>query len=334
MQHLSFVLFQLDEARRYIQDGRSQHLRLAFLLLDNAAEIQMDRRIKENLVYEDMNERLRNNTLLIAQQRPQVQMPQSLQELIDWTPLSRSEKSKLDRFFDEKITYMVGRGGHLSASLAGPLKHLHKYRNEAYHRAKIRPETIRTATLILLEINCQMLLTVYPGGRMMSSEEEYSWLEERFGCKPFLSEEQLQGIVDEIRSGLLPTDEFVVNTLADHLQERFAQLDESLDFIVENSGRATTQEEALKESQFHIERQRATGQPPTASTFVPKYTLQSIRTLSSQLPQVRGAASRVEAFAGFADIEKSLEPIEEYVYEVAGQIDEAIQLAIDAARGK
>jgi hypothetical protein len=333
MQHFSFVLFQLDEARRYIQDGRSQHLRLAFLLLDNAAEIQMDRRIKEDLVYEDMKERLRNNALLIAQQMPQVQMPESLQEQIAWTPLSRSEKSKLDRFFDEKIAYMVGRGGHLNASLAGPLKHLHKYRNEAYHRAKIRPETIRTATIILLEINCQMLLTVYPGGRMMSSDEEYSWLEERFGHSSFLREEQLKTVVDEIRCGLLPTDESVANTLADHLQERFAQLDEALDFIVENIGRAANKEEALKEIQFHIERQRATGQPPTAGTFVPKYTMGSIQTLSSQLPQVRGAPSRVEAFARFADVEKGLEPIEESVYEVAGQIDEAIQLAIDAARG-
>lgn len=335
MQHLSFVLFQLDEARRYIQDGRSQHLRLAFLLLDNAAEIQMDRRIKDDLNHDDFRERLRNSVLQTAAQKPQTPLPQTLQEIVDWIPLTRSEKLKLDRFYDEKIAYMVGRGGHLNASLAGPLKHLHKYRNEAYHRAKIRPETIRTATLILLEINCQMLLTVYPGGRMMSSDEEYSWIEERFGHQSFLSEEQLQAVVDEIRSGLLPTDESVANMLADHLQDRFAQLDESLDFIVENSGRAANKEEALKESQYYAECQRTTGpQPPPANTFVPKYTLHSIQTLAVQLPQVRVAPSRVDAFAQFAAIEKDLEPVEECVYEVVGKIDEAIQLAIDIARGK
>ena len=46
MRFLGYLLFQLDEARRYIEDGRPEHLRLAFLLLDNAAEIQMVRRIK------------------------------------------------------------------------------------------------------------------------------------------------------------------------------------------------------------------------------------------------------------------------------------------------
>jgi hypothetical protein len=50
MKFLSYLLFQIDEARRYIEDGRLEHLTLALLLLDNAAEIQMDRRIKAERV--------------------------------------------------------------------------------------------------------------------------------------------------------------------------------------------------------------------------------------------------------------------------------------------
>jgi hypothetical protein len=41
MQFYSYVLFQLDEARRHIEDGRPEHLRLSLLLLDNCAEMQM-----------------------------------------------------------------------------------------------------------------------------------------------------------------------------------------------------------------------------------------------------------------------------------------------------
>lgn len=59
MQRLLFVLFQLDEARRYIEDGRLPHLRLALLLLDNTAEIQMDRRIQDNWQRDVLRERLR-----------------------------------------------------------------------------------------------------------------------------------------------------------------------------------------------------------------------------------------------------------------------------------
>jgi hypothetical protein len=333
MQFLSYVLFQLDEARRYIEDGRLQHLRLAFLLLDNAVEIQMDRRIKEDLNRDEFMERLRNNVLLIA---ARTQVPQELQEVIDWTPLTRSEKLRLDRYFDEKVAYMVGRGGHLDASLAGPLKHLHRYRNEAYHRAKIRPETIRTATLILLEINCQMLLTVSPGACSMSSNEDYSWLAERFHVKSFLSDTQLQSVVDEIRSGLLPSDEAVAGALADHLRDRFSELDDSLDFVVKNGRGAKDKEAALNECEHYAEVQRVArqSQPPAANAFVPKYSMRSIQELEARLPQVRSAPSRLDAFDRFAIIESELEPVEGCVYEIAGQIDEAIQLAIDAARGK
>ena len=45
MQRLTSILFQMDEALRHIGDGRIERLRLAMLLLDNAAELQIDRRV-------------------------------------------------------------------------------------------------------------------------------------------------------------------------------------------------------------------------------------------------------------------------------------------------
>jgi len=75
------LLFQIDEARRYIGDGRLEHLRLAVLLLDNAAEIQMDRRIKEDLQHDDVMEKLRGNVLTWA--TPDT-VPDELQEVVAW----------------------------------------------------------------------------------------------------------------------------------------------------------------------------------------------------------------------------------------------------------
>src|SRR5258708_39348265 len=182
MKFMSYLLFQLDEARRYIEDGRLEHLRLAFLLLDNAAEIQMDHCIKHDLQHEEMRERLRNNILSTPSQDD---LPPILQELVDWVPLSRSEKSKLDRLFDEKVDYMVGRGKHLHTDVAAPLKYLHRYRNESYHRTEVRTETIRTASLILLEINCQMLQAVPQYSRSLSTAADYSRLQEPASVRPF-----------------------------------------------------------------------------------------------------------------------------------------------------
>lgn len=332
MKFLSYLLFQIDEARRYIEDGRLEHLRLAVLLLDNAAEIQMDRRIKEDLQHDDVMEKLRGNVLSWA--TPDT-VPDELRELVAWVPLTRAEKVRLDRLFNEKVDYMVGRGGHLDKGLAGPLKHLHRYRNEAYHRAKTRPETIRTAALILLELNCQMMLTVSPGPRSSSSSDDYSWITERFHLGRNLFDIDLIAVVDEFRSGLLPSDQAVAGTLADHLRDRFLNLDDGLEFIVDNSN-VKDKEEALRDGQYYAEMER-TMNPPHAldkRNFVPKYFLRSIEELEAQVDQVRNAVSRLEAFGSFSTIERELEPVEECVNAMVWGIDEAIQLQIDIARGK
>src|SRR6266853_117861 len=221
MQHLLYVLFQLDEACRYIEDGRLERVRLALLLLDNAAEIQMDRRIRDDLSHHTLKERLRKQALII----PENERPIILQGLLQSEELTSSQKLKLDRLFDEKVNFLTEREHHLDPRLAGPLKYLHRYRNEAYHRARVRRETIRTAAIILLEINCQLLLSTRPGCFSYASDEDYSWIEQRFAINRtslgFHRDEALPRIVDTIRSGISPDDDSVAANLADHLAGRF-----------------------------------------------------------------------------------------------------------------
>ena len=332
MQRLLFVLFQLDEARRYIEDGRLPHLRLALLLLDNAAEIQMDRCIQEIWPRDALLERMRTVTARLPRER----LPESLRELVDWTPLSSKEKYKIDKFFDEKVGYLVGHGD-LEEALAGPLKYVHKYRNEAYHRAQVRDGTIRTAALILLEINCHMVIHMVPGSSMYSSAEDYSWFEERFGWKPhdlFAGRDKLPIAVEDIRSRVLPSDAAVAQTLAEHLQNRFAEMDDSLTFIAENGAHRSSKETALWDSQFYAEKHRTGAPAAQMKSFVPKYTLQSISSLEEQIVNVSSAPTRLDAFHQFSLIEKDLEPIETDVSDMAAAIDEFIQAEIDRIRGK
>lgn len=332
MQFLSYLLFQIDEARRYIEDGRLQHLRLACLLLDNAAEIQMDHRIKEDLQWENAMEKIRSQCISLELPPERTE----LRELVEWKPLSSSEKRSLDRDFNEKVSYMEDRGGHLDPSLAGPLKYLHKYRNEAYHRVRIRPETIRTASLMMLEINCTMLLEVRRGSQSHSSNGDYSWLINRFNLNElhYLCDAQLRSLVSELRSELLPTDNAVAETLSDHLGDRFSMLYDSLDFIAENCNMADTREQALAESESYAFDQRTSGRPAPTNKFVSQYSLQLIEQLQSEIPNVRNGSTRLSAFDCFSNIEKQLEPIEECVDALVEAIDSAISLAIDVARGK
>jgi hypothetical protein len=118
--------------------------------------------------------------------------------------------------------------------------------------------------------------------------------------------------------------------------DRFSELHDSLDFIVENCGRSANKEEALRESEYYAECQRLAGQaqPPPAATFVSKYSIRKIRNLEELVSQVRASSSRVQAFARFAAVEKDFEPIEQCVRDLAAEIDQAIQIASDIARGK
>jgi hypothetical protein len=195
---------------------------------------------------------------------------------------------------------------------------------------------VRTAAVLLLEINCQMLLSLLRGVMAYASDEDYSWLKERFGIDLWpgggMGDRMLQKIVEEIRAGILPSDESVATALTEHLESRFEDVFGSLDFIVENSRVACNRQEALKESQDYGQARRSPQSGPTHST--PQYTLDSIEKLHGRVPEMLKAADRLDAFQSFSVLEKELEPIEDCVHGLAAEIDQAIQMEIDRRRGK
>jgi hypothetical protein len=337
LQTLISVVFQLDEAKRYIQDGRFQQLRVALLLLDNAAEIQMDRRIQLDRQRDEPREKIRRQAMALEAlakdqgiTTPSISSPE-LKRLIEWTPPTQAEKWKIDRFYGEKVGYMARDGGPLSEILAIPLKHLHKYRNEAYHSAEVRPKTILTAALILLEVNCQMLLTLTIDSRGRDRNLDTSWLEERFGVRSlYANSSQLKTVVEEIRAELLPDDAIVASMLADHLEDRLAELRSALDFIrsFETFGK---DEDTVLRNLPTLNEVRDLEPSKRAS---PSYSLIDLQMVEDGLTQLRKSSSRIDAFAQFALLEEPLEPLEEIVFGVSSFLDKQLDMAADIARGK
>jgi hypothetical protein len=333
MRRFLYVLFQLDEARRYIEEGRLECLRLSLLLLDNAAEIQMDRQIESELENEELRNRLRKQVL----QFKEIDLPENLRDLVKWEPLTRTEKRSIDRFFDEKVTRLLERWPHLDPRLAPALKYLHRSRNEAYHRAKVRSATIRTAALLLLEINCQLILSLSGGGHIYDSGEDYSWIEKRFGVSPMtcMGGEGVHQILDKLRSEMLPTDDAVANILTNHLKSRFDEFESNLDYIIQHSIFAD-REAALKASQYVAEEETGTidFERCPFESFKAAYSLRTVEEVKARLSGIKRTADRFEAFQLFSLIETDIEPIENRVQALVEQIDCAIQMAIDISRGK
>jgi hypothetical protein len=333
MQHLLYVLFQLDEARRHILDGRLERLRLALLLLDNACEIQLDRQVQAELMSERMREKLRSHALQI----PAAHRAAHLSELATWEPLSTRQKKRLEKYFDEKVRYLAERWSKLDPRLVDPLRHLHGYRNEAYHRAKVRRETVRTAAVLYFEINC-LILPVLPGwATVYSSDEDYSWITERFGLEPkrMWFRDELPTMIESLRADVVPNVEAVTTALAEHAESRFEDLYDALDFVVQNTD-TTDRSQALRASQYwYVVRQGKLAAARTPiDAFVAQYSLPDIEALRRRVDEVRAAEDRIDAFDRFAQIERALEPIERPVVDSVDEVELMIQHEIDRARGK
>jgi hypothetical protein len=86
MQRLTYVLYQMDEARRFLDGGRLEQVRLALLLLDNAAELQIERRVRDELSSENLRERIRTRTRTLGIPKG---YSEGLDELAAWQPPHR-----------------------------------------------------------------------------------------------------------------------------------------------------------------------------------------------------------------------------------------------------
>ena len=332
MQHLTYVLYQVDEACRYIDGGRLEQLRLALLLLDNAAELQVERRVRDYLQSENLRERVRSQVLRIPRTADE---RGTLGGLRDWRPLTASQKRRLDRNFDEKLRFLSERYDILDPRLAKLLSYLHRYRNEAYHRGRVRRETIRTAAVILVEVNCRLLMTVFRVA-MIASDEDYSWLDARFGDhrRFFGDRAALEPIVNDLRARVLPEFDSIARTLADHLENRVEDMLDALDFVVSNSGLAS-RAEALQVAQAMAAVDRGETDPEgEAGDYRARWSLAGVSKVQGEIADIANIADPLDAFGAFSAIEERIEALEREVSSVASWIDGRIQHEIDLARGK
>lgn len=334
MQEFQFVLFQIDQARSHLIAGSLPALRSALLLLDNSAELILDRWINYDLEYDGLWEK-------IQRQVRDIGVPENHPEfkaLFTRRFLQASEKRKVARLFDEKLRYVTTAKPTLSPSIATVLSHLHRYRNQAHHSGRVRRETIRTSVTIALELCCRLLETLRPKTLGYASDGEYSWFESRFHRRPidFLEDAVLARIVAEFREGLPLDSDSIREILAANLKRRLEDLRERLDFISSECRLARDHDSALTEAQKFTVTRLAESQPyptipPNMGAPVSAGELERIELVPSAL---HNSSSSIAAFEAYAANDLSLERLEFVVDYYVGAIDQAIQAEVDRVRGK
>ena len=334
MQRLQFILFQIDEASRNIKDGRLEHLRVALLLLDNTVELQLRRRAHIELREEEFLDQLRK----FATNSPNPRPPKQLEEQLKVESLSKKQIGDIHYSFPKLVEFLGERRNVLDARLADIIKYVHgQYRNEAYHKATVRKETIATAAAILLEINCQLLPSL-TSEIIISSDEDYSWLEERFGlhARNILADDTMVDIAKEYQKkhGLEPKK--IAGLLNQHLDDRIAEIFETLDFISSTYPDPPDREAVLKACQYWEKVVAGKIDPSQVAldAFTPADTLESIEAIRQRSVEILHAGDSLDTFHRFMQLEEELEAIEQPVIASALQADMYIQNQIDQMRGK
>lgn len=316
------------------RSGRQEPIRVALLLLDNAVELQMDWAITAERSHAEFREKLRTLALEI----PDAKRPPDLQWLIDWKPLTRKQRAQIDRNFNDKVDFLASLPGKLDSAIQAPLQHLHQYRNQAYHRGQIRPATITIACRLLVEINCEMLLSLSPSGSSYTSDEDYSWIEGRFGIRAaqtLADRAFLQRAVEEMRRRVSVDSSALAIALSDHLEARITDLRGAIDFISESTDLGSP-EEVFRVSQYRggvSPREVPEASIPPA-TYEPRFHLQVLNDLLARRAEISATMGRINAFRAYSVLEATLELFEDDVHSLASEVDRAIQWVVDIARGK
>lgn len=295
----------------------------------------MDWAIRTELRDADVREKLRTLALEI----PDAERPADLQWLIDWQPLTRKQKTKIDRNFNEKLDFLTSLPDKLDPAIRAPLKHLHQYRNQAYHRGEVRPATVTIACRLLVEINCELLLSLGWGGSSYASEEDYSWVEQRFGVRAAQTLGDhgfLQRAAEEMRRRVLLDSSALGTALADHLEARITDLRSAIAFILENTRHFRSPAEVFRASQYRaaVNRGEAPAAPMPPATYEPRFGLQVLDDLLARRAEIPATTARIDAFRTYSVLETTLELFEDDVHSMASDVDRAIQWAVDIARGK
>ncbi|MFH9228752.1 hypothetical protein [Streptomyces lydicus] len=331
MERLELIVVQLEEAKGMIEKGRVPNLRLAYLLIDSVTELILHRTVQTELQHQEMLKKL----LLAYQQNESYGMSVDAEEVasIEAKIVSKSDLKGIDRNFDAKVGLLVRRN-LLDKALGPVLEKLHKYRNEMYHRDKLRPEIIRPATLIYFDSACtvlesyrQMIIT-YPSDLGAEICRFTGGRRPGFGETTDLPKKIAAQLRREV--GLdLP---LVRSALAAYLDARLNQMVDGLEFIEDNlGGPPLVRGDALRLVQANLAANPTLEQVRGRKYQYSKADLEQWRTRIAALESIADKHALVSEYAA---IEDSFEPLEEKIKDAVLQVDYEVQSQIDFARGK
>jgi hypothetical protein len=347
VESLERLVVHVEEAVRLGTMTDDPHLRLGLLLLDSAAELLLHRECRSHLQEADRDEHL---------VRMAEEIYQATGKEFEWVAELREKAvpavrcRQIDRDFGAKCDYLLSLG-MLAEPHARVLKKLHKYRNEAYQRDRLRLGTLASATKIYVYLVCSLMrdfpmhgtdgfihLPPHPPAGLLSYlEDGESWLHTALG-------EGAEGLQGRIASRLLAEAGIALpsemgEVLSQHFCGRLDAIKEAAEeaarfFYLPGRDEGWDWEAVLSLAQLDPPNlPRAMSSEEVKAATVPVRPAQ-ITQWRAEGEMLASQTDGLEAFAAFADLEDTFEPLEALVIQLATDVDHEIQRQVDIARGK
>jgi len=341
LERLEMMTVQLEEAKALIERDTVIHARLAFILLDNAAEVLMRRSVEVLLSgNRRLEEILRQwEEILEHTDNPEARCHR---DEVKQDVVPRGRRAELARLFPAKVDFLEERGC-IEATVGRVLKKLHQYRNELYHREHLRLGTIRTACLVYFDIACSFF----------ESLKQYDWIIVKLHMKPppVLAKYNPPGtatgyptegmIAQQLRSGLgIIEADSLKQILIDHLISRLDELERNIERaqrelfagFSEILPMGPWKDAIVRLSQVHED-----GLPESLEDLLNanlRYRVDDLTQWRQAVADLQSVEGKLELFAGFADIEDSFEEFEAQVNDLEVRIQLEVQMAEEIRRGK
>ncbi|MFF9897621.1 hypothetical protein [Streptomyces longispororuber] len=330
MERLELIVVQREGAKGLIEKGRVPHLRLAYILLDSVTELILHRTVQTALWDQELLTGLLAKCRDLAangHEEAAAEIPS-----IEARVISKSKLRDIGRNFDAKVAFLADRKV-LDPALGPVLEKLHKYRNEMYHRDKLRREVLRPATLIYFDSACTALeaykppMIAFTGNPLGPDLSRFTG-----GSTGFLGMGLPQRIAAQLRCEVGLDLPQIRSTLAQYLTARLDEITDGLTFIEHNLGvPQLVRGDALRLVQANLSA-NPNLEPVRGKKY--QYSKTDIAQWRSQISALESITDKHELVREYAAIEDAFEPFEALVEKAVTAVDREVQLQIDIARSK
>ncbi len=343
MRQFTVIIEQINQSKNLILDNDTASFRMALILLDNAAEILMYRKVLSEFRHNEMYGKIREQAK--SAMPPEI-FDKFLTEHAVPEILEEKKKRKILKYFDEKITFLCDTCGLIPSPVRAVLSSLHSYRNETYHRDIIRNEILRPIAILYFELVCELVTYLQQSGISYSSEDDWSQFFTKYGLGEtqykmrMLSDEDIEAILNRFRTELSINLHELRETLQEYVINRLDETLDRLNFISDALGskRLNTTLKLIQFTQtndsLQFNNRNVLLQSKEFNNYTAPITEEVFSNWRAKAHHFVNIEEKLALFKVFKDVEDQFEPIEHKIYDVADELDAAIQFAIDLARGK